>query len=62
MRLMTDRDNGLKITIECDQPDCEGRVFFDPEDAADDDALSGRCDRCEQRYVMEGGRVRPVTR
>jgi hypothetical protein len=55
---MTDRDNGLRITIECDQPDCEGRVVFDAED---DDALSGRCDRCEHRYVMEGGRVRPMT-
>jgi hypothetical protein len=61
MRLMTDRGNGLKFTIECDQRDCDGRVLFDSDDA-EEDALSGRCDRCEQRYVMEGGRVRPVTR
>jgi hypothetical protein len=58
---MTDRDNGLKITIECDQPDCDGRVYFDPDDA-DADTMVGRCDAGAHHYVMEGGRVRPVTR
>jgi hypothetical protein len=58
MRLLSDQDNTLKITVGCDDPSCDGRVFFDPDAAeADSDARLGRCNECGARYRMDNGTI-----